>query len=59
MKTWVVKLEADGLIPLPEELLDEMHIQDGDELLYEVRGSEIVLVQAQDDNARDDEIQAT
>lgn len=58
MNTWVVKLEADGVVALPKELLDEMHIQEGDELLYEVRGREIVLVKAQNDKARENEIRA-
>ena len=37
MKTWMVKLEADGVVTLPEELLDEMHLQEGDEFFYEIR----------------------
>lgn len=58
MSTWVVKLESDGVVTLPKELLDGMHIQEGDELFYEVRGREIILVQAQDDKVLENEIRA-
>jgi bifunctional DNA-binding transcriptional regulator/antitoxin component of YhaV-PrlF toxin-antitoxin module len=37
-KSWTVELEEDGVLPLPDELLDEMGLGEGDEIEWVDRG---------------------
>jgi bifunctional DNA-binding transcriptional regulator/antitoxin component of YhaV-PrlF toxin-antitoxin module len=48
-RTWNVTLGKDGLVTLPEELLAEMGIVDGDVLYWYIRGHQCVLVKNLED----------
>jgi bifunctional DNA-binding transcriptional regulator/antitoxin component of YhaV-PrlF toxin-antitoxin module len=37
-KSWTVEIDANGVLPLPDELLDEMGLGEGDEIEWVDRG---------------------
>jgi bifunctional DNA-binding transcriptional regulator/antitoxin component of YhaV-PrlF toxin-antitoxin module len=38
-KTWTIELEEDGVLPLPDELLEGMDLQEGDDIEWIDRGN--------------------